>query len=149
MTPSPLYFRPGLPTCLVTFHVSVPDAEPIVITIYPARDANVTRTLQWANDPNHCWDHESVDDQPDVMQYVGLTFNTPIEFLNWWRKENPMPIQFSDGMVLDPSGPYRAEQHIDGWYVLGHGYIIPVGSYEDALKIIDELERDPRKNEYA
>lgn len=46
-------------------------------------------------------------------------------------------LKFSDGMEFDTSGPLHPEERADGWYVVGEGMLIPVGSEEEANYIID------------
>ena len=45
-------------------------------------------------------------------------------------------LRFSDGEEFDTSGPLRAEERFDGWYVVGNGMLIPVDSEEEALEYI-------------
>jgi hypothetical protein len=45
-------------------------------------------------------------------------------------------LKFSDGMEFDTSGPFRAEEREDGWYVLGQGMLIPVSGPVEAEKVI-------------
>lgn len=47
---------------------------------------------------------------------------------------------FSDGMTFDTSGDPRIVWEKDGLYVCGKGMLIPVGSYEEALLVIEKLE---------
>lgn len=49
-------------------------------------------------------------------------------------------LKFTDGEEFDTSGEYRSEKRYDGWYVLGHGRMIPVKDEEEADKLIDKLE---------
>jgi hypothetical protein len=39
-------------------------------------------------------------------------------------------------MEFDTSGPFRAEEREDGWYVLGQGMLIPVSGPVEAEKVI-------------
>ena len=48
-------------------------------------------------------------------------------------------MRFSDGMTFDTSGPLRTVRKSDGLYVVGNGLLIPVGDYNEALKLIQEL----------
>lgn len=52
-------------------------------------------------------------------------------------------LKFSDGEVFDTSGELRCEERFDGWYVLGHRLLIPVGSKGEGDGIIDELNVTP------
>lgn len=45
-------------------------------------------------------------------------------------------LKFSDGEVFDISGPFRKEERHDGWYAIGHGRLIPVGSEKEAEDLI-------------
>lgn len=45
-------------------------------------------------------------------------------------------LKFSDGMEFDLSGPLRAEEREDGWYVLGQNMLIPVSGPAEAEKVI-------------
>jgi hypothetical protein len=48
-------------------------------------------------------------------------------------------LRFSDGEEFDTSGPLRKEERSDGWYVIGEGHLIPVGSEEDADALLINL----------
>jgi hypothetical protein len=48
-------------------------------------------------------------------------------------------LKFSDGTEFNTSGPLRAIEEYDGWYVIGQGYLIPVDSEEDAKARIKQL----------
>jgi hypothetical protein len=48
-------------------------------------------------------------------------------------------LKFSDGTEFNTSGPLRAIEEYDGWYVIGQGYLIPVASEEDAKARIKQL----------
>jgi hypothetical protein len=48
-------------------------------------------------------------------------------------------LKFSDGEEFDTSGPIRKEKRYDGWYVIGHGRLIPVGSEEEADRWISTI----------
>lgn len=41
-------------------------------------------------------------------------------------------LRFSDGEEFDTSGDFRKEERRDGWYVIGHGRLIPVASEREA-----------------
>lgn len=51
-------------------------------------------------------------------------------------------LYFSDGVNLDTSGPLRAVQLKDGWYVLGEGMSIPVNSKEEAEETLCQLKAE-------
>jgi hypothetical protein len=48
-------------------------------------------------------------------------------------------IKFTDGIEFDTSGPFRAEERPDGWYVVGQGKLIPVKSEKEAKRVIKRL----------
>lgn len=48
-------------------------------------------------------------------------------------------LKFSDGEEFDTSGPLRKDERYDGWYVIGEGTLIPVGSEEEADRVIKNL----------
>lgn len=48
-------------------------------------------------------------------------------------------LRFSDGEEFDTSGPLRKEERQDGWYVIGNGKLIPVGSEKEADDLIWRL----------
>lgn len=59
-----------------------------------------------------------------------------------------MTLHFSDGISLDTSGPLRILLLEDGLYVIGRGNLIPVGSHEEALAVIEGMtKRIDRKRE--
>jgi len=43
-----------------------------------------------------------------------------------------MKLEFSDGITLETSGPFRKLHLEDGWYVVGAGFCIPTASEEEA-----------------
>lgn len=45
-------------------------------------------------------------------------------------------LKFSDGMTFDTSGPLRTEERSDGWYVVGEGLLMAVGSQDEGNKFI-------------
>ena len=45
-------------------------------------------------------------------------------------------LRFTDGEEFDTSGAFRKE---DGWYVIGHGNLIPVASEKEASDTIWRL----------
>jgi hypothetical protein len=54
---------------------------------------------------------------------------------------NSMEIEFSDGMKIDMSGPYRIIRESDGLYVVGRGGASPVDTLDEALELIRDLRR--------
>lgn len=53
-------------------------------------------------------------------------------------------LRFSDGVSIDTSGEYRVIRQRDGLYVVGKGFMSAVDSYEEGLKLIDELKGTKR-----
>ncbi len=52
-------------------------------------------------------------------------------------------LTFKDGESFDLSGPLRLEERYDGWYVLGNNKMIPVSSWNEGNKLInDQLPQD-------
>lgn len=51
-------------------------------------------------------------------------------------------LHFSDGINLDATGPLRAVQLQDGWYVLGEGMCIPVNSKEEAEETLRQMKAE-------
>jgi hypothetical protein len=49
-------------------------------------------------------------------------------------------LRFSDGEQFDTSGPIRKEERYDGWYVIGEGKLIPVGSEKEADEVIKKIK---------
>lgn len=45
-------------------------------------------------------------------------------------------LRFTDGEAFNTEGPYRTEAREDGWYVVGHGSLIPVRSEEEGEQLI-------------
>ena len=52
-----------------------------------------------------------------------------------------MSLTFSDGMTFNTSGPYRVVRRSDGWYVVGHGLLMPVQDRDDGYHVIAELQK--------
>jgi hypothetical protein len=50
-------------------------------------------------------------------------------------------LTFTDGMSFDTDGDWRIEERSDGFYVVGHGVLMPVASYEEGLQVIQEDRR--------
>lgn len=59
-----------------------------------------------------------------------------------------MELKFSDGVVIDTSGPLRKLQLEDGWYVVGNGFCIPVASEREADNTIVEMTEPKRLHDY-
>jgi len=51
-------------------------------------------------------------------------------------------LRFNDGVNIPTSGTLRPHRARDGWYVVGGGMSIPVGSREEARATIEEMARD-------
>ena len=51
---------------------------------------------------------------------------------------------FSDGMKFNLSGPLRITSRSDGLYVVGQGQLIPINSYDEGKKIIQDSLPKPR-----
>ena len=49
-------------------------------------------------------------------------------------------LHFSDGIDVETSGPLRAIELNDGWYVVGNGMCIPVNSKEEAEETIRQMK---------
>lgn len=49
-------------------------------------------------------------------------------------------LRFSDGVNIDPRGPWRKFRLSDGWYVAGHGMLIPCTDREDAEQTLKEYK---------
>jgi hypothetical protein len=49
-------------------------------------------------------------------------------------------LRFSDGAQFDTSGSIRKELRSDGWYVMGGGLLIPVGSEKEADEVIKKIK---------
>ena len=46
-------------------------------------------------------------------------------------------LQFNDGITIDTSGKLRILELYDGYYVVGEGMLLPMGSYEECQEYID------------
>jgi hypothetical protein len=57
----------------------------------------------------------------------------------------PTTIRLSDGTSFDVSGPHRIVRKNDGLYVVGHGGLTPVDTYEEALALIRDLNDIDKK----
>ena len=56
--------------------------------------------------------------------------------------EEVSQLKFSDGMVIHTHGPLRTVEFSDGWYVVGKGKLIPVGSEIEGIELLRALEND-------
>lgn len=45
-------------------------------------------------------------------------------------------IKFNDGVEFNTQGSYRIEERVDGFYVVGEGWLIPVTNSIEGNKII-------------
>ena len=48
-------------------------------------------------------------------------------------------IEFSDGVSFNTDGQYRLTRRSDGWYVVGHGLLLPVNDQSEGYKVIEEM----------
>jgi hypothetical protein len=48
-------------------------------------------------------------------------------------------LQFTDGVRIDTSGPYRVIHKRDGWYVVGRGMCLPVDDEQEGREFIADL----------
>lgn len=55
-----------------------------------------------------------------------------------YLRRGTMAIQFNDGMKIETDGPMRVIRKSDGLYVVGHGTLCAVDSYEEGRQMIDE-----------
>jgi len=49
-------------------------------------------------------------------------------------------LRFTDGVTVNTNGKFRILELADGYYVVGHGYMEPVSSYEEAQEVLHELQ---------
>lgn len=52
-------------------------------------------------------------------------------------------LHFSDGIKIDTSGSYRTVRYPDGWYVVGHGMLLPVEDRDEGNQIIRSMLASP------
>ena len=50
-------------------------------------------------------------------------------------------LRFSDGMTINTDGPLRVIRKSDGYYVVGNGMCLPVGSRAEGQEYIREIEQ--------
>jgi hypothetical protein len=55
-------------------------------------------------------------------------------------KEIVLVIRFTDGMEFDTSGPLQIVEKIDGFYVVGKGWLIPVSGENEGNEVIRQLK---------
>jgi energy-coupling factor transporter ATP-binding protein EcfA2 len=75
------------------------------------------------------WENTSFEDEMDLEE---------VELLK--NIQDVTKLEFSDGMIIHTHGPIRVVEFSDGWYVVGEGKLIPVGSEEDGLRKITNLD---------
>jgi hypothetical protein len=57
-------------------------------------------------------------------------------------------LKFNDGVEFNLDGELRPVRKKDGWYVVGHGMMMPVDSYEEAIEFMaEEEERESRSKQ--
>ena len=49
-------------------------------------------------------------------------------------------LHFDDGCVIETGGELRRLELYDGLYVVGEGYMIPVKTEEEVLRVIENLK---------
>lgn len=54
-----------------------------------------------------------------------------------------MTLRFSDGVEINPRGPWRKIELRDGWYVVGMGSVLPVEDEAAADRQLARLRGDP------
>jgi hypothetical protein len=57
--------------------------------------------------------------------------------------EEVSQLKFSDGMVIHTHGPLRTVEFSNGWYVVGEGKLIPVGSEIEGIELLTRLSSYP------
>lgn len=50
-------------------------------------------------------------------------------------------LTFKDGMSFNTDTELHSERRFDGWYVVGHGILIPVKNEAEANLLISEMNR--------
>ena len=53
-------------------------------------------------------------------------------------------MRFTDGMEIDTSGEYRVIRKSDGLYVVGHGMLSAVDSWEEGDELIRSLKGEEK-----
>jgi energy-coupling factor transporter ATP-binding protein EcfA2 len=75
------------------------------------------------------WENTSIEDEMNLEE---------VELLK--NIEEVTKLEFSDGMIIHTHGPLRVVEFSDGWYVVGEGKLIPVGSEVEGLRKITNLD---------
>ena len=57
--------------------------------------------------------------------------------------EEVSQLKFSDGMIIHTHGQLRTVEFSDGWYVVGEGKLIPVGSEIEGIELLTRLSSSP------
>lgn len=57
-------------------------------------------------------------------------------------------INFSDGVKIKVSGPFRVLRRLDGYYAVGGGYCVPVSSLREAESLVADLKANRRQWEW-
>ena len=73
------------------------------------------------------WENTSFEDEMDLEEVE------PLKNIKEVTK-----LEFSDGMIIHTHGPLRVVEFSDGWYVVGEGKLIPVGSEEESLRYLED-----------
>jgi hypothetical protein len=73
------------------------------------------------------WGNTSFEDEMSIDE---------VELLQ--NPEEVIQLKFSDGMIIHTHGSLRVVEFSDGWYVVGEGKLIAVGSEEVGLNFIHE-----------
>ncbi len=58
-----------------------------------------------------------------------------------------MKLKFTDEVVIETAGPLRKLILEDGWYVVGDGFCIPVGSEGEADETIGEMTESKQSSD--
>jgi len=58
-------------------------------------------------------------------------------------------LRFTDGVRFNTDGPYRIERRHDGYYVVGHGMLMPVATYEEGQEIIRESKGNSNHEQHG
>ena len=57
-------------------------------------------------------------------------------------------INFSDGVKIKISGPFRVLRRSDGYYVVGGGSCVPVSSFNEAESLVKDLKTNRKEWEW-
>ena len=55
-------------------------------------------------------------------------------------------IHFNDGVSMDTSGELRVIKERDGYYVVGHGWLIPVKDFKEGERVILDLSKNSSRH---